>query len=196
MTKSHHHHTDTDAKAEIRTEMEQDQPPAAENPCCEHEAEIATLKDKLLRAVADHDNLQKRANRDREDIARFAVSGFAKDLLNVADNLRRALEAAPEDQRTQNEALANLVAGVEATEREMMAAFTRVGIVQIAPTDGVFDPHQHEVMFDVDMPDKDPGTIIQLIAPGYLIHGRLLRPARVGVVRNPAAKGGNIDQSA
>ncbi len=196
MTKSHHHHAGDDAREEIRTELEQDLQPSGETSCAAHEAEIADLKDKLLRAVADYDNLQKRTAREREDTARFAISGFARDLLGVADNLRRALEAVPAEAHQQNEAMAALATGVEATERELLAAFGRAGITQVAPEGGVFDPHQHEVMFDVDMPGKEPGTIIQLVAPGYLIHGRLLRPARVGVVRNPAGKGGNIDHSA
>jgi len=200
MTKSHHHHhhPDGSAKTEIQAGGEQEAAPQAPESGCNCEAGIAALTDKLLRAVAENDNLQKRAMKDREDMAKFAISMFAKSLLSVADNLRRALSAASESVRSQNEPLKHLAIGVEATERELLAAFEKAGITRIEPINVPFDPHQHEVMFDVEMPGVAPGTIIQLIEPGYLIHGRLLRPARVAVARGSAGadKGNNVNTSA
>ena len=148
------------------------------------EEEIARLKDHVLRALADAENTRKRAAKEREDANKYAISGFARDLLSVADNLRRALESIPDEAKGENDALLkNLLIGVEATEREMLRAFEKHGIQKIEPLNVLFDPHQHEVMFEAPMPGKPAGTIIQLIEAGYVLNDRLLRPARVGVSR-------------
>jgi molecular chaperone GrpE len=116
------------------------------------------------------------------DSTKFAVAGFARDMLDVSDNLRRAIEAIPESKR-EDETIANLLQGIEATERVMLSTLERNGIRKIAPTTGQFDPNHHEAMFEADVPGKKHGEIIQLIEPGYMIHERLLRPARVGVAK-------------
>ncbi len=146
------------------------------------QAELAETKDKMLRALADADNARKRAERSQIDTSKFAVAGFARDLLDVADNLRRAIDAVPQDKRG-DEILSNLLQGIEATERVMLSTFEKNGIRKIAPTAGVFDPNHHEAMFEAEVPGKKHGEIIQLIEPGYMIHERLLRPARVGVAK-------------
>lgn len=160
-------------------------------------AELADAKDKMLRALADAENTRKRAERAQIDTTKYAVSGFARDLLDVADNLRRALDAVPQEQRAGNEALNNLLAGIEATERVMLAAFEKNGIRKISPTSGTFDPNHHEVMFEADVPGKKQGEIIQLVEAGYMIADRLLRPARVGVAKGdpnmPSAR--SLDES-
>lgn len=142
--------------------------------------EVADLRDKLLRALAEVENVRKRAAREKEDTAKFGVSRFARDMLSVADNLRRALEAAPDD-RAEDEATVSLIAGVAATERELLAAFDRHGLAKVEPLDEKFDPNFHEAAFQVPNSGKLPGTVVQVVQPGYVLHGRLLRPAMVGV---------------
>ncbi|MBU6234844.1 MAG: nucleotide exchange factor GrpE [Alphaproteobacteria bacterium] len=161
------------------------------------QAELADAKDKMLRALADAENTRKRAERMQLDTSKYAVTGFARDLLDVADNLRRALDAVPAEQRTSNEALNNLLQGVEATERVMLAAFEKHGVRKISPHAGVFDPNVHEVMFEAEVAGKRAGEIIQLVESGYMIADRLLRPARVGVAKGdssmPSAR--SLDES-
>ncbi len=145
--------------------------------------ELDAAKDMSLRALAEADNIRKRAIRERDDAKKYAVAGFARDLLGVADSFRRAIESIPEDLRNGNEQLANLVTGIEAVEKNMSGVFERHGIHRLEPMDEPFNPNFHEVMFEAPVPGKPSGMIIQLIEPGYLLHDRLLRPARVGVAK-------------
>lgn len=146
--------------------------------------EVALLKDQLMRALAETENMRKRAQREREDASRFAISGFSKDILSVADNLRRALDSIPAQALEQMPQIKNLTDGIEATERELLRSFEKNGIVRVEPLDQPFDANFHEVMFEAPMPDKPNGTIIQVIEAGYTLNGRLLRPARVGVAKS------------
>lgn len=148
----------------------------------ELEAELAKMKDQALRALAEAENTRRRASKDREDAGKYAITSFARDLLSVADNFRRALESATDEMRENADApLKALLDGIEATERAMLSSFERQGIKKITPMDEPFNPNFHEVMFEAPVPGKHKGTIIQLVEPGYVIHDRLLRPARVGV---------------
>lgn len=162
------------------------------------EAEVASLKDQLLRQMAEVENTRRRAQRDREDASKFAVSSFAKELVTVADNLRRALEAVPAEGREKDEMLKSLAVGVEATERQLFAAFDRAGIKKIDPTGELFDPNFHQVMFEIEHTGKPAGTVVQVLQPGYTIHGRLLREAMVGVAKGgPNEAGGqHVDTKA
>lgn len=150
------------------------------------EQEVSTLKDQLLRALAEVENIRRRAQREREDLSKYAVSNFAKDLLPVADNLRRALEAAPAEARDGSDMLKTLAIGVEATERQLAAAFDRVGIRKQEPLGESFDPNFHQVMFEVENTGRPAGTVVQVLQAGYTIHGRLLREAMVGVAKRGA----------
>lgn len=158
--------------------------------------EAAESKDKMLRALADAENTRRRAERDRVDASKFAVSGFARDLLSVSDNLRRALNAIPAEQRSSNEQLKTIYEGVEATERELLRVFEKNYIEKIDPLGQKFDPNLHEVIFQIPSTDKEDGTVLQVVEPGYMIHERLLRPARVGVAKNEggSAAGSTVDQ--
>ena len=147
------------------------------------EAETAKLKDQALRALAETENIRRRSEREREDTAKFAISSFAKSLLDAADNMRRAIDAVPAEAVEQDQALATLMDGVAATERQLMAAFERNGITRIEPVGEVFDPNFHQAMFELPGSGKPAGTIIQVIQPGYVLQGRLLRPAMVGVAK-------------
>ena len=150
------------------------------------ESEVAQLKDQVLRALAEAENIRRRAEREREDTAKYAVAKFAKDLLAVADNLRRAVEAVPAETREENAAVGNLLTGVEATERQLIASFERAGIARMEALGQPADPNFHQIMMEMEGTGKAPGTVVQVLQPGYTIHGRLLREAIVGV-----AKGGD-----
>jgi len=151
------------------------------------EAEVTELKDRALRAHAELENYRRRAEREREDTAKFAVTKFARDLLSVADNLRRAIDNAPKEG---DEAIKSLLAGVEVTERELLTAFERHQVKPIEALGQRFDANFHEAVVEIPDPSKPPGTIVQVMAPGYTIAGRLLRAAMVGV-----AKGGPKEPS-
>jgi molecular chaperone GrpE len=155
---------------------------ALEERLAETEAELAMTRDKLLRALAEGENLRKRSQREREEAGKYAASSFAKDMLDVADNLHRALASAPAESEW-DELTRNLLAGVAATERELQAALERHGIRRIEPMGERFDHNYHQAMFEVDDTGQPSGTIVQVLQPGYVIHDRLLRPALVAVAK-------------
>ena len=152
--------------------------------------EAAELRDKLLRALAENENLLRRAKREREDTAKYAAANFARDMLAVADNLGRALEAVPAALREMEDAAAFLD-GVELTERELRATLERHGIYRISPLGEKFDHDRHEALFEVPTNDAEPGTVVQVLQDGYVIHDRLLRAARVGVAKALPEGGGD-----
>ena len=151
--------------------------PEADDP----ESTITDLKDRLLRTMADMENLRNRSRREQEDALKYATTNFARDLLNVSDNLRRALESVPEDADPENETLKTLRDGIEMTERELLSVFERHGIAAINPVGEKFDHNAHQAMFKVPGADAAPGTVVQVIQTGYMLRDRLLRPAMVGV---------------
>jgi molecular chaperone GrpE len=158
---------------------------APETRVAELEAELAEHKDRLLRALAETENVRRRAQREREDALKYAVAGFAKDLLSAADNLRRALESLPESE-VRDERTRSLLAGVAATERELLSVFERHGIKRIDPKGEQFDHNLHQAIFEAERPDQPSGTIVEVLQPGYVLHDRLLRPAMVGVAKGGA----------
>ena len=147
------------------------------------EAELAETKDRLLRALAETENVRRRAERERADASKYGAGTLAKDLLNVADNLRRALDSLPEEQAA-DERTRTLLEGVAATERELLAAFERNGIRRIDPAGERFDHNLHQAIFEVENTGQPPGTVVQVLQPGYVMHDRLLRPAMVGVAKS------------
>ena len=161
--------------------------PAEDEPAEEvaPEDEIAELKDKLLRTLAENENMRRRARREREDTAKYAVASFARDMLGAADNLRRALDAIPEGSPGDDESLGALIEGVQLTERALLSVFERHGIRKIDPMGEKFDHDFHEAMFEVPTDDAEPGTVVQVVEVGYLIHDRLLRAAKVGIAKVP-----------
>ncbi len=150
------------------------------------EIEVAELKDRALRAMADADNARKRAARDVADSRKYGATGLARDILTVADNLGRALEAVPDVSREEDENLFNLRTGVDMTLKEMLQALERHGVKKVTPETGErFDHHRHQAMFEVPTGELAPGAVAQVVQDGYVIHDRLLRPALVGVARKP-----------
>jgi molecular chaperone GrpE len=149
--------------------------------------ENAQLKDKLLRTLADMENLRKRSEREKAEATLYAASNFARDLLSVADNFSRAVAAVTPDQRAAaDEMSSNLLAGIEVTERELMNVLERHGIRRIDAIGQKFDPHMHQAMFEVPTADHPAGTVVQVMQNGYAIGARCLRPALVGVAKAPA----------
>lgn len=164
------------------------------------EAEINDLRERLTRAMAETENVRRRAERERKDALKYAASPLAKDLLGVVDNLRRALDSVPAESVEGNETLQTLMSGVEMTEKELLDAFQKHGIQQIAVEPGQrFDPHYHEAMFEVPTDQQQAGTVVHVLQHGYMLHDRLLRPSRVGVAKSAGGQGntqGNVDTSA
>lgn len=173
--------------------------PAAEGPSpleqallqiSELQQQMAAVKDQGLRALAEADNVRKRALKDREDATKYAISNFARDLLDYTDNFKRAIDSIPEELKTTgDDRITNLLTGLEAMQRQLLQTFEKNGVKKIEPRDEPFNPHFHEVMFEIPGTGKPAGTIIQLVDAGYVLHDRLLRPARVGVAKDEGQGG-------
>lgn len=147
----------------------------------ELEAELAAMKDQMLRALAEAENTRRRAERDRQEATKYGAVGMARDLLSVADNLRRALEALPDGARDGGGWASDLITGVELIERDFLDAFGKHGVVKMEPLGQPFDHNFHQAMFEMEDPEKPAGTVVQQMQPGYRLHDRLLRAAMVGV---------------
>jgi molecular chaperone GrpE len=157
----------------------------------ELEAEVTDLKDRLLRALAEQENVRRRVERERQEAVRFAASDLARDLLSTLDNLRRAIESVPAE-KAADETVQRLLAGVAATERGMLDVLEKHGIRRIDTLGQSFDPERHEAVYQVRDAEHPAGTIAEVLQPGYLHHDRLLRPAMVGVAAGsdaPTAEG-------
>lgn len=147
-------------------------------------AERDELRDRFMRALADAENARKRAERDRREAEQYGGSRLARDLLPVYDNLKRALDAANDETKAQ---AAALIEGVDLTLRELTSVLTKHGVSPVEPAIGdAFDPQIHQAMFEAPVPGTKAGQIIQVMAVGFLLHDRLLRPAQVGVSSNTA----------
>jgi len=142
------------------------------------EAELEEMKSKWMRAVADEQNVRRRAEREKQDALKYGVTNFAREMVSVADNLRRALESATDDLKD-----SEVVKGVEMTERELQNAFNKAGIKRVEAAGQPFDHNFHQAMFEVPDPSQPAGLVAQVMQDGYVIHDRLLRPAMVGVTK-------------
>ena len=150
--------------------------------------EVATLKDQVLRNHAELENTRRRARRDVEEAGKYAVTTFARDLINVLENLHRAEDNIPLDQIETNELLKNIFDGVEITKRELLNVFDRHGITRIDPKGQTFDHNFHQAMMHVEDAENPANTVVQVLQAGYMLKDRLLRPALVGVSKAPQAK--------
>ncbi|PWR02877.1 nucleotide exchange factor GrpE [Meridianimarinicoccus roseus] len=174
---------DIDALAEGAADFDAAQDDAIRGEIDALKAERDELRDRFMRALADAENARKRSDKDRREAENYGGSKLARDLLPVFDNLSRALAAATPEQREQDKAL---LEGVELTLRELTNIFGKHGITQVAPQKGdKFDPQLHQAMFEAPLPGTKQGEIIEVMAFGFLLHDRLLRPAQVGVSSNP-----------
>ena len=150
----------------------------------ELENALAEARQDVLYARADTQNVRRRLEKDAQDARAYAATGFARDMLSVADNLTRALEAIPEDLR-EDDKWKGLVTGLDATGRELANVFSKHGITRVAARGMPLDPNQHQAMVEIPTDEAEPGTVVQEMQAGYMINERLLRPALVGVARKP-----------
>ena len=158
-------------------------------------AEIADLKEKLLRAMAETENMRRRSQKDKEDALNYGATKFARDVLSISDNLRRAIESV-QDGDKENETVKTLLTGVEMTESELLSTLSKHKVQVIEAEGKKFDPNLHQAMFEIENPDVEPGTILQVMQAGYVIADRLLRPSLVGVAKGGQKKNdAHIDQS-
>jgi len=159
-------------------------------------AEIIDLRDQRLRMAAEMENLRRRTAREIRDAKTYAVSGFARDMLQVSDNLQRALAAVPEqaDSDTDN-GLKTLVEGVELTERAMLSTLESHGVRKLEPMGQKFDPNYHQAMYEVPNADVPNNTVVDVVQPGYVIGDRMLRPAMVGVAKGGPKEGSPAPRS-
>ncbi len=148
------------------------------------QAEVADLKNKLLRTLAEMENLRRRTEREMSDARQYAVANFAREMLTVSDNLKRAIDAVPAELRDGSDpALSALIEGVEVTEKGLQQALTKHGVKRIEPLGEPFNHEYHQAMYEVEDSGQPGGTIVQLLQPGYVMHDRLLRPAMVAVAK-------------
>ena len=178
-----------DENETVREDTAADAPEVAEHDRLQAlEAELAEAKAAALYAQAETQNVRRRLEKDAQDARAYAATGFARDMLSVADNLERALQAIPADLRD-DERFKGLILGIEATARELTAVFERNGIVKVTALGEKLDPHRHQAMVELPTTDVEPGTIVQEMQAGYMIRDRLLRPALVGVAKAAEAVG-------
>lgn len=159
------------------------------------EKEVAEWKEKMMRALADAENTRRRAVKDREDAGKYAITSFAKDLLDFSDNFHRALAAIPGELHN-DERIAPIITGLESMDANLLKTFEKHGIKKIEPLDETFNPNFHEVMFEAPIPGKPAGIVIQVVEAGYVIADRLLRAAKVGISKGAAGTDHQVDKSA
>jgi len=175
-------------------------PEAAPDPIAALAKEAADMKDRLLRTLAEMENLRRRTEREVADARAYGVTSFARDILAVADNMERAMKALDDEIRAQADAgVKALLDGVELTERELLKVLEKHGVKKVEPMGQKFDPNLHQAMFELPDPSVPTGTIVQVMQPGYTIGERVLRPALVGVAKGaakaPAGEGPANDNS-
>ncbi len=189
-------------EAPIDVNAEADAPAA--DPVEALRAENAEMRDKLLRTVAEMENLRKRTEREVSDTRSYAIAGFARDMLAATDSLSRALMVLPAEARDSSDAtIKSLIEGIEMTEREMQRLLAKHGVKPIEAEGQKFDPHKHQAMFEVPDPTRPEGTVVQVVQAGFAIGDRVLRPAMVGVAKGGGTHGtpagqpaeGTIDKS-
>ena len=172
-------------KTEAQPEEETQQREVSSEPSKEEQLEeqIKTLKDQLVRSIADQENTRKIAKNDVEAARQFAIKSFAKSLLDVSDNLTRALEAVPKEEIDANATLKTLVEGIEMTERGLIKAFESNGLVGYGAAGEAFDPNLHDALYEYPDPSQNAGTVGQVMKRGFMLNKRVLRPAEVGVIK-------------
>jgi molecular chaperone GrpE len=161
--------------------------------------EVAEARDRMLRTLAEMENLRKRTTKEVADARLYGITGFARDVLDIADNLQRALDAVPAEARaTADPGLISLIEGVELTERSLLNALEKHGVKKLDPQGQKFDPNFHQAMYEVPDPSVPSGTVVQIMQAGYTIGDRVLRPALVGVAKGgvkPAPAANNNESS-
>lgn len=157
--------------------------------------EITDLKDQRLRAIAELENFRKRAEKDQSDALKYGISNFAKEIINIRDNIERA-QSSISDEAKNNEAIKSVIEGIDLIAQSVVSTFEKIGIKKIDSLNEKFDHNLHQAMMEIENDELDPGTIVQELISGYTLHDRLLRPAMVGVSKKSKKNEDNADKSA
>ena len=155
--------------------------------------EITDLKDQRLRAIAELENFRKRAEKDQSDALKYGIANFAKEIINIKDNIERAQSSISDEVKT-NEAVKSVVEGLDLIAQATVSTFAKIGIKKVESINQKFDHNLHQAMMEIEKDEMEPGTIVQEILPGYTLHDRLLRPAMVGVSKNTQENQDNKDK--
>ena len=156
--------------------------------------DITSLRDQRLRAIAELENFRKRAEKDQSDALKYGISNFAKEIINIRDNIERAQSSISEEAKN-NEGIKSVVEGIDLIAQSVITTFEKIGIKKIESLNEKFDHNLHQAMMEIENDDLEPGTIVQELIPGYTLHDRLLRPAMVGVSKKPKKNEDNADKS-
>ena len=172
---------------------ESDAPISDEDIILKLNEEISDLKDQRLRAIAELENFRKRAEKDQSDALKYGVTNFAKEIINIKDNIERAQSSISDEVKT-NEAVKSVVEGLDLIAQATVSTFEKIGIKKVESINQKFDHNLHQAMMEIEKDEIEPGTIVQEILPGYTLHDRLLRPAMVGVSKNTQENQDNKDK--
>ena len=194
-----HQKEESDDTEELKKENTNENPSEGDTPTSDEDIilklneEISDLKDQRLRAIAELENFRKRAEKDQSDALKYGVTNFAKEIINIKDNIERAQSSISDEVKT-NEAVKSVVEGLDLIAQATVSTFEKIGIKKVESINQKFDHNLHQAMMEIEKDEMEPGTIVQEILPGYTLHDRLLRPAMVGVSKNTQENQDNKDK--
>ena len=193
-----HQKEESDDIEELKKENTNENPSESDTPISDEDIilklneEISNLKDQRLRAIAELENFRKRAEKDQSDALKYGVTNFAKEIINIKDNIERAQSSISDEVKT-NDAVKSVVEGLDLIAQATVSTFEKIGIKKVESINQKFDHNLHQAMMEIEKDEMEPGTIVQEILPGYTLHDRLLRPAMVGVSKNTQENQDNKD---
>ena len=194
-----HQKEESDDTEELKKENTNENPSESDTPISDEDIilklneEISNLKDQRLRAIAELENFRKRAEKDQSDALKYGIANFAKEIINIKDNIERAQSSISDEVKT-NEAVKSVVEGLDLIAQATVSTFEKIGIKKVESINQKFDHNLHQAMMEIEKDEMEPGTIVQEILPGYTLHDRLLRPAMVGVSKNTQENQDNKDK--
>ena len=194
-----HQKEESDDIEELKKENTNENPSESDTPISDEDIilklneEISDLKDQRLRAIAELENFRKRAEKDQSDALKYGVTNFAKEIINIKDNIERAQSSISDEVKT-NDAVKSVVEGLDLIAQATVSTFEKIGIKKVESINQKFDHNLHQAMMEIEKDEMEPGTIVQEILPGYTLHDRLLRPAMVGVSKNTQENQENRDK--
>ena len=194
-----HQKEESDDIEELKKENTNENPSESDTPISDEDIilklneEISNLKDQRLRAIAELENFRKRAEKDQSDALKYGVTNFAKEIINIKDNIERAQSSISDEVKT-NDAVKSVVEGLDLIAQATVSTFEKIGIKKVESFNQKFDHNLHQAMMEIEKDEMEPGTIVQEILPGYTLHDRLLRPAMVGVSKNTQENQDNKDK--
>ena len=194
-----HQKEENDNLEDLNKENSNENPSESDTPISDEDIilklneEISDLKDQRLRAIAELENFRKRAEKDQSDALKYGVTNFAKEIINIKDNIERAQSSISDEVKT-NDAVKSVVEGLDLIAQATVSTFEKIGIKKVESINQKFDHNLHQAMMEIEKDEMEPGTIVQEILPGYTLHDRLLRPAMVGVSKNTQENQDNKDK--